>query len=542
MRRVRHASIRHSLILCCLVLGACSENATVPDADAMGGGEGDIDDDGVNWLPARGISIIEIEANQGTRVAVTGEDGDWIGPDQRNMKLVSDRDTLLRVHWTVDEGWTPHDVKARVTLDVGAAAPIVHEQILHVSGDSSRTTLDRAFYFGLVASEGETVPGTLVSVDLLEPAYEQDRSLAEAVHTAPAIGPQLLGFESDPMQLKVMLVPIRYTGGGGDTVPNLDEANVKQLIDSLYERNPVQEVIYQVRGHIGYDQSMNNLGSLLPLMAAVKQKDGADPNVYYHAFIDIGCPVVGCGSAGVAGIASVAASGQNASLSRVGASVFWTSASGSIAITTDTFVHEVGHNQGLSHVACPGVDAASPDPDYPYANGTIGQWGFGIRSFSLHNPTASHDYMTYCGNTWGSDWTFLKTYNRIRSLTSWDHGNGDPGEPQSEEWTMGEELVIGALYPDGTEQWFTLDGGIDVEEIVPSESLAFELDGQSVEMPVVVRTLSDGETQWVIAPIPEGRSIAEVERVEHRRNGELRRAVPREEIVVDLVGADSITL
>jgi hypothetical protein len=343
------------------------------------------------------------------------------------------------------------------------------------------------------------------------------------------------------MQMKVLLVPIHYTGAGQDRMADLSAANVKTLIDSLYEENPVQEIIYQVRGHIGYDQPMVNLGALLPLMAAVKSKDGADPNVYYHAFIDIGCPVVGCGNYGVAGIAQMAGSGQNASLSRVAASVFWLDNNGGVERTADTFVHELGHNQGLAHVACPGVDAAGPDPSYPYKNGKIGEWGFGIRSFTLHNPTAAHDYMSYCGNSWGSDWTFLKTYERIRTLTSWDMG-ADMGEsPDDSEWVMGEQLVIGALYPDGTEQWFTLPGGIDVEEIVADETLAFGVDGQEIEQPIVIRTLSDGQTRWVVAPLPEGTQIGAVDQVTHLRHGEVRRVVPGHEIVKDLVGGTEIT-
>ncbi|MFO7566012.1 MAG: hypothetical protein R6X02_25435, partial [Enhygromyxa sp.] len=312
MRHVRHASFRPFVILAALSLGACAEEGSFEelggDPEAPGSGS-ESEETGpqskqVNWVPARGISILEVEANQGTRVAVTSESGQWLGPTQRNMKLVSNRDTLLRVHWTVADGWQPHEVKARMTLDPGTGEdPIVQEQILLVKGDSTRTALDRTFYFGLAADQGQTVPGARVKVELFEADVEQNTSLGEAVHTSPASGLELIGFESDPMQMKIVLVPIHYTGNGQDRMADLSDANVKTLIDSLYEENPVQEVRYQVRGHIGYDKPMTNLGSLLPLMSAVKQKDGADPNIYYHAFIDIGCPVVGCGSYGVAGIA-----------------------------------------------------------------------------------------------------------------------------------------------------------------------------------------------------------------------------------------------
>lgn len=548
MRQYRQPTFRVFLILSTLGLGACTDDgmSVGEDGDLAENPAGDDSDDPqesqLRWVPARGISIMEIEANQGTRVALTGDDGDWVGPGQRNMKLVSDRDTLLRVHWTVADGWQPHEVKARLTLDVGDGRPIVREQTRMVDGDSTRTSLDRTFYFGLVADDGETVPGAKIEVELLEADVEQNSKLPIEVQTAPAGGSQLIGFESDPMQMKVVLVPIHYTGAGNDRRPDLGDKNVKRLIDSLYEENPVQEIKYQVRGEIGYEEPMVNLGALLPLMAAVKSKDGADPNIYYHAFIDIGCPVVGCGNYGVAGIAQMSGSGQNASLTRVAASVYWEDKNGNIARTADTFVHELGHNQGLAHVACPGVNAAGPDPNYPYENGKIGEWGFGIRSFTLHNPTASHDYMTYCGNSWGSDWTFLKTYERIRTLTSWDMGAAaDMGEAPDSEWVMGEQLVIGAMYPDGTEQWFTLPGGIDVEEIVPDETLAFGVGGQEIEQPTVIQTLSDGETQWVVAPLPEGTDITAVDQVTHLRRGEVRRVVPRAEIVKDLVGGTDIT-
>jgi hypothetical protein len=541
----RQGYLAECVLLSALGLGACAEETDYTEggsAESPDDPDGDqTQDDRLRWVPAHGVSILEIEANQGTRVALTNDEGEWLGPKQRNMKLVSDRDTLIRVHWTVADGWEPHEVKARLTIDVGNGQPIVREQTRMVTGDSTRTALDRAFYFGLVAEQGETVPGARVSVELLEPNVNQNTALAEAIQTAPIDGAQPIGFEADPMYMKIVMVPIHYTGEGNDRLPNLDEPTVKTLIDSLYEENPVQEIQYQIRGHIGYDEPMVNLGALLPLMSAVKAKDGADPNIYYHAFIDIGCPVVGCGNFGVAGIAQLAGSSKNASLARVAASVFWRDNAGTIERTADTFVHEVGHNQGLAHVACPGVNAAGPDPNYPYENGKIGQWGFGIRSYSLHNPTASHDYMTYCGNAWGSDWTFLKTYERIRTLTSWDFGAAEGESPEESEWTMGEQLVIGALYPDGTEQWFTLPGGIDVEEIVPDETLTFAVDGQEFEQPTVLRTLSDGETQWVVAPLPDGTDIGAVDEVRHLRRGDLRRVVPRAEIVRDLVAGTELT-
>src|SRR5690606_24974838 len=86
-----------------------------------------------------------------------------------------------------------------------------------------------------------------------------------------------------------------------------------------------------------------------------------------------------------------------------------------------TFVHEIGHNQGFSHIACPNANAAGPDPTYPYADGKIGVYGFGIRDFHIYTPGSAHDYMSYCGNSWVSDWTWNKAFTRIQTLSSWDN-------------------------------------------------------------------------------------------------------------------------
>src|SRR5690606_11309363 len=83
-------------------------------------------------------------------------------------------------------------------------------------------------------------------------------------------------------------------------------------------------------------------------------------------------------------------------------------------------VHEVGHNEGMQHVFCPYAQAASPDPTYPYQNGLLGQWGFGVVSLQLYSPDNTYDYMTYCGPSWISTWSWKKSFTRIRTLTSWD--------------------------------------------------------------------------------------------------------------------------
>lgn len=506
---------------------ACADSAALGDEDtaaASASGEaGDGEVEEFEWVPALGIGITEVEANQGTRVPIGGPDGAWIDGGGRNTFLVSDRDTLIRAHWEVADGWQPHEVRAVLTV-VAPTGTTEHEQIVVVEGDSTPTSLARTFYFGLVAEVGETSPGTSYQLELFEKDTEQDASLPELARVNPSAGAMQVGFETSPMEMKVMLVPIHYVADGKDRRPDLSEDNLDVFLDHLYEQNPVQDVQYQIHSEVPYTQVMNNLGSLLPIMAQLKDQEGADSNIYYHALIDIDCAVAGCGSSGVAGIAYLSNPTQSDSLQRVAATIYY-----DIESSAETFVHEIGHNQGFSHVECPDADAAGPDPSYPYTDGKIGNWGFGIRTFGLHNPTASHDYMTYCSNTWASDWTFNKAYQRIKTLTSWDYGAPAP-DPGDASELIGSERLVGAIYPDGTEEWFTLSGGVRVDELSPGEGVDFEYAGHTVRQPAAVHTLSDDETQWVIVPMPDGLEFDAIDSLDHLRDGQVRRSFDRHQV------------
>ena len=105
-------------------------------------------------------------------------------------------------------------------------------------------------------------------------------------------------------------------------------------------------------------------------MKQLRSQEGAAPNVYYAALVDPGCPVIGCAGAGVAGVAELTSPTQNDGINRVSANVWHNPTT-----SARTVNHEIGHNQGLSHVSCPGQNAAGPNPAYPYAEGKIGVWG-----------------------------------------------------------------------------------------------------------------------------------------------------------------------
>lgn len=70
--------------------------------------------------------------------------------------------------------------------------------------------------------------------------------------------------------------------------------------------------------------------------------------------------------------------------------------------------HELGHNWNRLHAPC--GNAGNPDPNFPYAGGTIGVYGFDAARNLLRPPTAT-DIMGYCNNQWISDYTYVAVMN-----------------------------------------------------------------------------------------------------------------------------------
>jgi len=81
--------------------------------------------------------------------------------------------------------------------------------------------------------------------------------------------------------------------------------------------------------------------------------------------------------------------------------------------------HELGHNWGRSHAPCGTPD---PDPNYPYAGGSIGGWGFDPRTGERLDPSETKDLMGYCfQNVWISDYTYGGVLRYRRDHATFDN-------------------------------------------------------------------------------------------------------------------------
>ena len=72
-----------------------------------------------------------------------------------------------------------------------------------------------------------------------------------------------------------------------------------------------------------------------------------------------------------------------------------------------TIAHELGHNMNLGHAPCGSPSLFTVDASYPYADGSIGAWGYDIRN-DLLLPPDTKDLMGYCSPRWISDYSFIK--------------------------------------------------------------------------------------------------------------------------------------
>ncbi len=478
-------------------LTGCTDDSTTPDDtadDVMDEGEDEGEMEELGPL-ARGIDILEVEANQGTAVLI-GQNGEWVGAEGRNAYMIRDRDTLIRLQHHVHEGWIPREIVGVLRIyDPSGAEMAVRTRRFVVEGDSDPKNLNTEFYFSVVAAEAQ--PGVRYQVELHEVSDEVDTgALTEGVVVTPPQHEQI-GYEQTPLEMRVVLVPINYTYIDPPTLVEFTEADLEFVADDLLQTNPLQTVTLTVHEPYTYSQQITNLGQLLSPMMSLRSQDGAAPNEYYHALVDVRGPSVNM----VAGIAQLTGDSKSEAQSRVAATVwFKTNPEIPPGGSSGTIVHEVGHNQGLSHVYCPAAatPAAGPDPSYPHEDGKIGVFGFGIRSFRLYTPTAAHDYMTYCGNAWVSDWTWNKTYKRIQTLTSWDY-EGAAGTSSAAT----EPLLVGTLFPDGSEQWWAMVGPAPTPEQRGEQRVhMIGQGGQTLDWQyAAVSTLSDGETQMIVAPL-----------------------------------------
>lgn len=199
-----------------------------------------------------------------------------------------------------------------------------------------------------------------------------------------------LNFQPVP-PLNIVVVPIQYThtpNGLTYTAP-VDET----ISDWMLRVFPVSQVNvswhapYSFTGNLRFASDWN---TLLYNVTSLKSSEGAPSSTVYYGLVPIGEGSSTWFTGGIAGIGWIGSR----------AAVGLKTASNASVIAA----HEVGHNLGMWHSPCGTL--SSVDPDYPYANGLIGQYGLDVFSGTVYRPDLSRDLMSYCYPRWISDYTY----------------------------------------------------------------------------------------------------------------------------------------
>lgn len=351
--------------------------------------------------PARGVSIQDVAVYQGVKVPVIANGQLVTDP---NAPIVAGRPGIVRVFVTPEADWQARDIIVRLTI-----GDVVKEQTFRPTAASMETSGDSTANFEL--APGELAADADFSVELVEAQACASAPGAVARPRVPDVGTAPLGAQGLAANMRVMLVPIQYDADGSGRVPNLDAAAVERYRQEAFKNYPVPDVDITLHQPVAYQGGLSangtGFGEALNFCLTVRANDNPDPEVYYFCVLQPAATFQQfCGGGCVAGVAPVPGANDVGSRGGIG-----------ISFNGDgegVFVHEIGHTLGRPHSPCGG--AAGTDPNYPYAQGIIGSWGYDIMNGQLFQPDQRADFMGYCEPTWVSDYTYGLIFDRLRSV------------------------------------------------------------------------------------------------------------------------------
>ena len=464
------------------------------------------------YVHAAGIRLTRLTLNQGVQVELI-EGNEIVGPEDYPVALIEGRAMMVQANYLVHTDFEPRELLAtlRVRYPDGRDE-LVRDSLIMVEGDSLEGSLHHSFAWYL--DPDEVVDGLRMRADVYEPRpYEPG---TEPSPDPDAEGPERLDApalpwaetdasitaDADPMQLHVVLVPVIHEWEDCVSEAPVPSEEVAALRQAIEQNNPVQSAVFSVREPVIWTDTIGEsedlFSPILTMLSMLRVEDDAAPYVYYYGLVS-SCDGYPNGLLGQALIPLEIDPGL--AYQRVAAGRY----AGSGAASAETFVHELGHSQGRRHVRCSGEGGV--DPDYPHTGGLTGGWGFGLYDLGLRAPGGAHDYMTYCGNAWVSDYGYNKTWPVIETLTQWAIEDAEAREHSGMRAGSNDdfdEILVGALYPSGDLQWWITRGSIS-GEVSSRAAVRWELDGEQLELPVWVSSRADDETLNLATVLPVGR-------------------------------------
>lgn len=209
--------------------------------------------------------------------------------------------------------------------------------------------------------------------------------------------------------LQLTLVPITYTHTPtGKTYPAPNQDLSSHLLRSAFPVANMEVTWRQPLTFSGDFRSLDEWRRFLSHISDIKLLDGAPESRFYLGIV----PVENLNSPEdswwyLGRFHGVAWLGRRVAVASY--STLTDDASSLVA------AHELGHNMGLMHHA----PCTSPvDPNFPYPDGTIGQYGFDPFSYRAFMPHQSYDFMCVMSRYWLSDYNYRKALENLQSTGS----------------------------------------------------------------------------------------------------------------------------
>lgn len=442
--------------------------------------------------PATGIEITEVTFDQGIRIPIA-RNGELVGPTERNASILQGRPAVIRAFYDTDPGYATRSIYAVLTVHLPGGGTSTYESFITTSEpdcagetwlyDCRYGSPTGSFVFRL--DPEDVVPGIEYSMELFETAPGHEDDVSDKVPRFPtAGGSMVVGVEDTYMKMRVVIVPFDHNVGAEcPDPPDLNEefgadfyGNPRTIADffgeRLYAQNPIDEVEMIVHDVVNYTGSATSGGGLLGLLQQLRNAEGAPPGHYYYGVIRP-CN----GGPDFSGIAQLGGPSPGQANQRVGWGVYHQN----VGTTAETFVHEIGHEQGRSHIRCSG-DEAGVNTSYPdHPEGDTEGWGVDVMSNPINIlPPSSHDYMTYCGSTWVSEWGWHRVSPWIEEISSWELSNALPET---------RDVLVGTVYADGRSEFYVTNTWFDPEQAKEGHTVRFtDRDG---------RVIAEPAAQWV---------------------------------------------
>ena len=337
---------------------------------------------------ATGITVDRVAFYQGveSNVVVAGQ------AQNPSASLVAGRPAVVRVFIKVGQT-SGAPIRGRLTL--GSAAPI--EVAVPSPHNSSQADFASTVNFQVPAAD--MVQGMGYRVEMIE-----DETTSQGLNPAshvPATGLQSVTVKPSG-RVKIKLIPVQYGADGSNRLPDTSAAQVQAYKDLFFAMYPATEIDISVGAAFPWSQSIdaggNGWDNLLSSLSDFRNGAQADFDEFYYGIFDPASSFESfCGGGCVAGLGFIG--DPNGLYSRAAIGLGYGG-----DVSTQTAVHEVGHNHGRPHSPCGG--ASDPDPGFPYSGASIGSWGLVLGTNQLLSPSDYTDVMGYCHPQWISDYVF----------------------------------------------------------------------------------------------------------------------------------------